>query len=223
VLDAGTGMFRLAPHLLTDEVDILLSHSHLDHVVGLTYLLDVFHQRPMRCVRVWGQARFLAAIQTHVFNESIFPAMPKIDWCPLDGSSGASPGAQHRSAWKLTWFELEHPGGSTGFRLDWPDRSLAYITDTIAREHSPYADQLHGVDLLLHEAHFRDNRPELAERTGHSTIGAAVAMAVRSRVKRLALVHHNPLDDQASIGALERYRAMMPNLVVAEDRMEIEF
>jgi hypothetical protein len=96
----------------------------------------------MRCVRVWGLARFLAAIQTHVFHESIFPVMPPIEWCPLDESNRRATRPQLGSACKLTWFELEHPGGSTGFRLDWPDRSLAYITDTIARDHSPYVDQL---------------------------------------------------------------------------------
>ena len=42
VLDAGTGLFRLADHLETEHVDVFLSHAHLDHVVGLTYLIEPF-------------------------------------------------------------------------------------------------------------------------------------------------------------------------------------
>ena len=39
VLDAGTGFFRVRQHVATPSLDILLTHAHLDHVVGLTYLL----------------------------------------------------------------------------------------------------------------------------------------------------------------------------------------
>ncbi len=39
VLDAGTGMFRVHDHLQTDTLDIFLSHAHLDHILGLTFLV----------------------------------------------------------------------------------------------------------------------------------------------------------------------------------------
>ena len=41
VLDAGSGMFRIRDYLATDRLDIFLTHAHLDHVIGLTYLIDV--------------------------------------------------------------------------------------------------------------------------------------------------------------------------------------
>ena len=52
VLDAGTGMFRLRERLATTQLDIYLTHAHLDHVAGLTFLLDVFNGKPMERVRV---------------------------------------------------------------------------------------------------------------------------------------------------------------------------
>jgi hypothetical protein len=39
---------------------------------------------------------------------------------------------------KLTYFPLEHPGGSIGYRLDWPERSMAYVTDTMATAEADY-------------------------------------------------------------------------------------
>ena len=45
ILDAGTAMFRVRDHIQTDSLEILLSHAHLDHIVGLTFLFDVLHQK----------------------------------------------------------------------------------------------------------------------------------------------------------------------------------
>jgi len=195
VLDAGTGMFRLAEHLTTNELDILLSHPHLDHVVGLTYLLDVLVQRPLRKIRVWGMSRYLEAVHEHVFHEMIFPVMPPIEWCPLVDVCCTLPAVPQRPETQLTWFTLDHPGGSTGFRLDWPGRSLAYITDTTADRESAYISQIMGVDLLMHEANFRDDQRSFAEQTGHSTVGNAIQIAARCEARRLLLIHQNPLED----------------------------
>jgi transposase len=52
VLDAGTGMFRVGRHLQTSTLDIFLTHVHLDHVVGITYLFDVLNEKPLDAVRL---------------------------------------------------------------------------------------------------------------------------------------------------------------------------
>ena len=63
VLDAGTAMFRVRDFLQTSRLDIFLTHAHLDHIVGLTYLLDVLYDKPMKQVTVYGAADKLAAIE----------------------------------------------------------------------------------------------------------------------------------------------------------------
>ena len=47
VLDAGTAMYRVRDQLVTPELDIFLTHAHLDHIVGLTFLFDVIYDKPM--------------------------------------------------------------------------------------------------------------------------------------------------------------------------------
>src|SRR5579871_6726587 len=37
VFDAGTGAFRIRERLRTPDIQLFLTHAHLDHVVGLTY------------------------------------------------------------------------------------------------------------------------------------------------------------------------------------------
>ena len=41
VLDAGSGMCQIGKHLQTEQLDIFLSHAHLDHISGLTYLVNL--------------------------------------------------------------------------------------------------------------------------------------------------------------------------------------
>ena len=42
ILDAGTGMYRLVDYLQTAELDVYQSHSHPDHVTGLSNLEFIF-------------------------------------------------------------------------------------------------------------------------------------------------------------------------------------
>ncbi|HEV3339677.1 MAG TPA: ribonuclease Z, partial [Pirellulales bacterium] len=73
VLDAGTGFFRVGRHLATDELDIFLTHTHLDHVFGLTFLFDVLYGRTMKRVEVHADPAKLAAVQNHLLYELLFP------------------------------------------------------------------------------------------------------------------------------------------------------
>lgn len=48
VLDAGTGMFRMADHLEIEALDVYLTHSHRDHTWGLVYLEFMYWRRKAR-------------------------------------------------------------------------------------------------------------------------------------------------------------------------------
>ena len=83
VLDAGTGMFRLRERLATTQLDIYLTHAHLDHVAGLTFLLDVFNGKPMERVTIHALADKLEAVDKHLLDELIFPVKLPYEMRPL--------------------------------------------------------------------------------------------------------------------------------------------
>lgn len=194
VLDAGTGLFRLTEQLLRDPrqtLDIFLSHAHLDHVIGLTFLLDTFAVTSLRSVRVLGAAVKLRAVREHLFSEHLFPLLPEqLHFEALEDHPGwltLSGGA------RLSWFPLEHPGGSIGARIDLGNKSMAYVTDTVARPNAAYERQIQKVDLLLHECYFTDQHRELAEKTGHTWLSALADTVRRVRPGKTGLIHTNPL------------------------------
>ncbi|MCC6508014.1 MAG: MBL fold metallo-hydrolase [Pirellulaceae bacterium] len=194
VLDAGTGMFGLTALLLAeprDSLDIFLSHAHLDHVIGLTFLLDTFAVTTLKHVRVLGMGVKLEAVRQHLFSEHLFPLLPpEIEFESLD--QHASPLELPGGA-RIGWFPLEHPGGSIGVRVEYGGKSLAYVTDTVARPDSPYVRQIEGVDLLLHECYFTDEFQALAEKTGHTWLSAATEIVRSVLPGKTGLIHLNPL------------------------------
>ncbi len=218
MLDAGTATYRAADHLQTRDLTVLLTHAHLDHVVGLTYLFNVMRVRPLDSVVVRAKAEYLAAIDEHLFSDALFPKKPPMEFRPLGEPQEELPGGV-----RMTHFPLVHPGGAIGYRLDGPGRSMAYVTDTTAAVDAEYVERIRGVDLLVHECYFSDARADWARRTGHSWTTAVARVARAAGVGRLVLVHLDPLaTDDDPIG-LDVARSIFPATQIGEDLMELEF
>lgn len=194
VLDAGTGMFRLAPLIQTDSLDILLSHAHLDHTCGLTFLLDVLFERPVGQLRIWGEAAKLDAIRTHLFSELIFPVDLNAQWNAIDDLEEFAVGEV-----SVSWRRQDHPGGSVGYRLVWNSgERLVYATDTTGDTSAEAIEWYRGADLLMHECYFQDAAEEFALKTGHSWTSRVAEIAAACQPKQLLLTHLNPLDRDGS-------------------------
>jgi ribonuclease BN (tRNA processing enzyme) len=214
VLDAGTGMFRVAKHLQTDTLDVLLTHAHLDHVIGLTYFFSLLHEHPLSKICVHAEPAKLRVLKDHLFSPDLFPAEPPFEWCELTGPLVTT------AEVRVTPFTLEHPGGSLGFRVESGGKSLAYVTDTTANPKADYVEHIRGVDLLIHECNFPNGYTDLAVKTGHSCLEQVALVAREARVKRMVLVHFDPV-----LGIREEQlaaaRQIFPELEPGHDEQEI--
>lgn len=212
VLDAGTGIYRLNRHLETRRLDIFLTHAHLDHVIGLTYLLGVLRGREMQRIAVHGEAHALAAVRDHLFAPALFPVMPSFEMRELGDDAAIGAGGRVRG------FDVPgHPGRSVGYRVDWPGRSLAYVTDCVADPAADYVQALRGVDLLIHECNFPDARAEQAAPTGHSHTSQVARVAAEAGVGRLVLTHLDPsLEGDDPVGLADA-RAIFPDTELGRD------
>ncbi len=80
LIDAGTGVGDLTLDELTRIDHIVLSHSHLDHVLGVPLLADSVMRRragrPPICVHALPAT--LAALRNHVFNGAIWPDFTRL-------------------------------------------------------------------------------------------------------------------------------------------------
>jgi len=214
VLDAGSGIFRLIERELPSQLHIFVTHAHLDHVIGLTFLLDVLLGK--KCdVTIYGAPLTLDVISNDLFDSPLFPLPITHKLQPLDDEKSIVVGGAQVSVFPLT-----HPGGSLAFRFDWPENSLAYVTDTAGD--GRYVEFIRDVDLLIHERNFADELHEVADASGHCTSEAVMRVARQAGAKRLALTHFNPRSE-ADPADEDSLRAEFPDAVFAQDKQILEF
>lgn len=188
VLDAGTGLgaLHIDPSLLDgiETVTVLLSHFHLDHVMGLGFVTG--RGLGGREVTIAGPGSVSYDRSTRSIVEDQLLACPFQTASPVASARWAELGrdtlsfAEHEVE---TWEQTRHTLPSTGFRVG--DR-FAYCTDT---EFDPETIRhVAGVTILLHEAW----GPVDAGR-GHASGEEAATVAIEAGVSRLILTHHHPL------------------------------
>ena len=217
IFDAGTGMFRVRDLLCTKTLDIFLSHAHLDHSIGLTFLYDVLWDKDVQRVTVHVDGSKIAAIEDSLYQKDLFPVGPNFELKALEDNAVELAGGI-----QVSHCPLDHPGGCTGFRMDHPGGSMAYITDTVAKPEADYVDFISNVDVLVHECYFPDGWEDRAEMTGHSCLTPVAQVAAAANAGRTFLVHINPLDNSETPLDLDSVKSINAGLNLTEDQMVID-
>lgn len=73
LVDAGTGVGALKPEEMSKIDSILLTHSHLDHISHLPFLLNTLIGIGHPTIEVYALRETLEALQDHIFNNIIWP------------------------------------------------------------------------------------------------------------------------------------------------------
>ena len=214
IFDAGTGMFRARDLIQTKTLDIFMSHVHLDHSVGLTFLYDVLNQKTVERVTVHVAQEKIEAIEKHLFASALFPVGPNFELVPLKSSVKIGDAT-------IDSIAMDHPGGSHGFRFSGGQKTLAYITDTTAAPGADYIDFIKDVDVLVHECYFADGFEDQAKLTGHSCLTPVAQVASAANAGAMYLVHINPLNGDEQPLDLDSVKAIYAPITVATDKMSI--
>lgn len=207
IFDAGTGFQRLLDPELADlldgagEVQLFLSHYHLDHVCGLAYLSGVL---PERDVIIRPPAETLTGVDPRAaVAELVRRPYNPVDLADLKNVrvEPTHEGANDVAGHVLRVRAQHHSDTSVSFRLD---DDLVIATDTkVDRAAVAFAQ---GASLWLHESWYWSGDPGLAAvheelRRGyaaHSEATGVAGLAAEAGVGRLILVHLNPLAGETS-------------------------
>lgn len=214
LLDAGTGTWRLTERPLPPRLHIFLTHCHLDHVAGLTFLLDVTYKGDLD-VTLYAEQSTLETVCQVLFASPLFPLPFEHRMVALE--TGKQIEVEGVS---VSVFPLTHPNDSYAYRFEWADLSLAYVTDTAGDQ--AYFDFIRGVDLLIHERNFPDHLAHIAEASGHCTSSDLVKAAQDSQAKTVIATHFNPLTKTDPLLEDDVY-GQIPGVISATDELVVEF
>src|SRR5690554_6896039 len=73
LIDAGTGVGDLSVAELTAIDHVFLTHSHLDHIASIPFMLDTVGQLRERPMTVYALPETIDALQRHIFNWTVWP------------------------------------------------------------------------------------------------------------------------------------------------------
>lgn len=206
LLDAGTGVARfLEPRIRDllrpyDCLNIILSHYHLDHFVGLTYLNGAWTRGR---VRIYAPGPPFVEVEpdqalNRLLEPPLFPIALRNFPAPVEVISVKSQMLQIGTL-SIRLQAQNHPGGSMGVRIA---DSVVYVTDTTVLQTTETFAR--GAKLLLHETWLTDAEAEIdeAERSRHSYVSGVAQIAKGAEVGGLMPIHHSPWRSDVEIHKL---------------------
>lgn len=227
VLDAGTGIRNLGLFLeeqyrerdTIPSLHLFLTHTHWDHIQGLPFFQVAYIKGAE--VSIYGsqtKERFLESILQRQMNMDFFPV--GLWELAADVNIREIVGKEIRlDSVVVDWQEqVFHPGGSVRYRITAEKKRVVYATDVeLDRIFNPelenseseaflqqYIDFIQGVDLLIADGQYTEEEYREKVGWGHSSVPVILDLAIRAKVKQLAIFHHDPDHSDKTLDRLWR-------------------
>lgn len=214
ILDAGTGIRTLGFALAAGmpNINILLTHLHLDHIQGLMFFPPCFKADAE--ITIWGPSSPEASLEDRVARYISAPLSPvEVRELPCHVSFNEAPHTEWQiGSATIRAASVTHRGPTLGYRVTDGDVSLCYIPD-----HEPAlgADLehddpewisgfglAHGATVLVHDGQYTNDEYPPRMGWGHSKLSDVLAFARRVDAERLVVFHHDPLHSDDFLDAL---------------------
>lgn len=230
ILDAGTGLRGLGNAIKRRSerirADVLISHPHLDHLMGLPFFAPLYHAQNE--LSLWIPKLAVEPARAELLITSLIgpPYFPvpinkmgaKLHYQAYD----AGDAIRLQSDLNIKTLKIDHPGGAAALRIEYRDRTLVYLTDVELSERAVAGMTafVRGADALICDAMFTDSEKADHRGWGHTTWQDAVRLAQMANLSRLILFHHAPARTDAELDDISLSAAsILPGTQVAAEGM----
>ena len=171
LIDAGTGVGDLSVDELTAIDHVFVTHSHLDHVTSIPFLVDSVGYMRDRPLTVHATQATLEILRQHLFNWKIWP-----DFTEIPDSRNPFMRYQHISMGvtvdlggrRITPLPANHVVPAVGFQLDSGKASLVFTGDTTTNDALwTVVNRIENLRYLIIETAFCNQEKELAILSKH--------------------------------------------------------
>ncbi len=204
-LDAGSGLAS-AQTQGAREVHLLLSHPHLDHLMGFA----LFPALRQDCrIHIYGASLGEMTPEgqmRRLFSPPLWPAWPGDGPAQILFHTLTLREPFPVGGFWVEWMLSCHPGGSTVYRLRREGKTIVYATDF---EHVAQAEKAlirfaEGADLLLYDGQYTPEEHALHPGYGHSTGEMGRRIGEACDAKRVWIIHHDPRATDAILTEREK-------------------
>jgi cAMP phosphodiesterase len=175
LVDAGSIATTIDVEAQCRIENILLTHVHLDHVVGLAHLAENLFGRTRKTVKIWAVADVITAIKATFFNNSLWPdfteitspdqPVPVMTFEPIPEEVRISVADVH-----LIAVRVNHIVPSTAFFIQNKDKTFLHVGDTGPTEKVwKVAKKYSDLCAIVLECSFPNRLQPLADLSGHLT------------------------------------------------------
>lgn len=134
IIDAGNLIQGIGEELFFIE-HIFLTHSHLDHIVDIAFMADLFVTQKKSPLKIYGLKETLENLRNFIFNHKIWPNFEEINLINHDAKTieFIEIHPEHRYSIDditLTPFKTNHTDGSCGYLIEQDGNGILFTSDT---------------------------------------------------------------------------------------------
>jgi ribonuclease BN (tRNA processing enzyme) len=209
LIDAGTGVGDLTLSDLKQIDHIFVTHSHLDHVACIPFLVDTVGGMRDTPVVVHATRETLDALKAHLFNWKIWPDFAQIPspQAPYLSYEEIYVGQPVRLAGRtITPLPANHVVPAVGFCLDSGEASLVFTGDTTTNDALwKVVNGIENLRYLIIETAFSDAERQLAVDSKHLCPSMLAAeLAKLKRPARVFITHLKPGEGALTMEEVEQ-------------------
>ncbi len=208
VLDAGTGARALGKRIVADgveQLDLFLTHLHLDHVEGLGFFEPLFD--PGVTVTIHGPRpdeqsleKWISTYLSPPFFPVPFERVPaRIEFIEVWHDRYVVDGLA------ITAAPVSHPGRTVGYRLEEAGRTHAFVPDNEPGLDPEAALELAtGADVLFHDAQYTEEEYATRVGWGHASLPDFARLVRTASPGQVVMFHHDPAHSDEQLEQMER-------------------
>ena len=197
LIDAGSGLLDQELEDLKKINKIFLTHSHLDHVLGIPLLADLVGKYREKPIEVYGNNDTIQNVKKHIFNGLIWPDFSAIPnklnpYVKFNNINTEIPKTLDNI--KITPFYVNHTVRCFGYKIESPDNAIIFSGDTGPSDNLiDMINQTKNLTAVIIDVSFQDNRQEIADLSKHFTPGSLTKeIAKISKKNTIFITHQKP-------------------------------
>jgi phosphoribosyl 1,2-cyclic phosphodiesterase len=248
ILDGGTGIRELGNNLVrngNEDIFILLSHYHWDHIQGIPFFTPLYHQdRQITFYGLSGDDGDIESMLSRQMTRDYFPVSFKdlaanVDFRKIKPGDSFTLGELN-----IETIHTNHSSPALTYKIYDKGKSIVYMPDNeiVVKEslektlfdefeelNKPLIEFCMGSDYLIHDTMYEEISVRGKKGWGHSSNLSAVHFSILADIKNLVLFHFNPEYSDSKVDemvtqakeVLKRQNSGI-NCFAAKEGMEIE-